>query len=230
MEKKYVFGIALLILVLAGAGAALYVLPKMSSPDEQLQDYALLESLAAKTPESQEFFEKARNQDEEIRENPHNLDAYVAASLSWKALGSMTGEKAFYQHARAVIHQQIKRPGGENAGNYLNLGNLSRLLGEQDKAIRYYRKGIELAPGDEQAHIALANYYRELEKSPDEVIAVYKEGLRRVAQRNVSLILEMANYMTLVGRKQEARELYILLFEKDPSNPYFRAKIDELSK
>src|SRR5262245_17901214 len=83
-------------------------------------------------------------------------------------LGEALYRQKLFREAMAEVIRSIKL-GLEDAGGYAILGNCLLALGDLDKAIRSFQKGVDLAPGYADLHNDLGRAYLKLEKCKDAV-------------------------------------------------------------
>lgn len=83
-------------------------------------------------------------------------------------LGEALYRQKLFREAMAEVIRSIKL-GLEDAAGYAILGNCLLALGDLDKAMRSFQKGIDLAPGYADLHNDLGRAYLKLEKCKDAV-------------------------------------------------------------
>ncbi len=83
-------------------------------------------------------------------------------------LGEALYRQKLYREAMAEVIRSIKL-GLEDAGGYAILGNCLLALGDLDKAMRSFQKGIDLAPTYADLHNDLGRAYLKMEKCKDAV-------------------------------------------------------------
>jgi len=83
-------------------------------------------------------------------------------------LGEALYRQKLFREAMAEVIRSIKL-GLEDASGYAILGNCLLSLGDLDKAMRSFQKGIDLAPGYADLHNDLGRAYLKLEKCKDAV-------------------------------------------------------------
>jgi protein O-GlcNAc transferase len=83
-------------------------------------------------------------------------------------LGEALFRQKLFREAMAEVIRSIKL-GLEDASGYAILGNCLLALGDLDKAMRSFQKGIDLAPGYADLHNDLGRAYLQLEKCKDAV-------------------------------------------------------------
>ncbi len=84
-------------------------------------------------------------------------------------LGEALYRQKLFREAMAEVIRSIKL-GLEDASGYAILGNCLLALGDLDKAMRSFQKGIDLAPGYADLHNDLGRAYLRLEKCKDAVV------------------------------------------------------------
>ena len=90
-------------------------------------------------------------------------------------LGEALYRQKLYREAMAEVIRSIKL-GLEDAGGYSILGNCLLALGDNEKALRSFQKGIELAPNYADLHNDLGVVYLKLEKCR-EAVASFERAL-----------------------------------------------------
>jgi tetratricopeptide (TPR) repeat protein len=85
-------------------------------------------------------------------------------------LGEALYRQKLFREAMAEVIRSVKL-GLEDAGGYSILGNCLLALGDPDKALRSFQKGIELAPAYADLHNDLGVAYLKLERCRDAVTA-----------------------------------------------------------
>jgi tetratricopeptide (TPR) repeat protein len=85
-------------------------------------------------------------------------------------LGEALYRQKLYREAMAEVIRSIKL-GLEDAGGYAILGNCLLALGDLDKAMRSFQKGIDLAPTYADLHNDLGRAYLKMEKCKDAVVS-----------------------------------------------------------
>jgi tetratricopeptide (TPR) repeat protein len=83
-------------------------------------------------------------------------------------LGEALYRQKLYREAMAEVIRSIKL-GLEDAGGYAILGNCLLALGDLDKALRSFQKGIDLAPAYADLHNDLGRAYLKMENCRDAV-------------------------------------------------------------
>jgi tetratricopeptide (TPR) repeat protein len=116
-------------------------------------------------------------------------------------LGEALYRQKLYREAMAEVIRSIKL-GLEDAGGYSILGNCLLALGDLDKAVRSFQKGIDLAPGYADLHNDLGRAYLKLERCR-EAVGCFDRALELNRYYQVAL-LNLAIALALnVGLKQD---------------------------
>jgi tetratricopeptide (TPR) repeat protein len=102
-----------------------------------------------------------------LKLNPEHVAAYNNMAVIYFELGDV--EKA------VSTIQEALRIDNESAEGYLNLGTFAKWQGKRKAAVKYFKKGMELAPGDRRFAYQLARLYAS---APESYIRNGKESLR----------------------------------------------------
>ncbi len=109
-------------------------------------------------------------------------------------LGEALFRQKLYREAMAEVIRSIKL-GLEDASGYSILGNCLLALGDHDKALRSFQKGIELAPDYADLHNDLGTAYLRLERCR-EAVAEFERALE-LNRYYQSALLNIALALTL---------------------------------
>jgi tetratricopeptide (TPR) repeat protein len=109
-------------------------------------------------------------------------------------LGEALFRQKLYREAMAEVIRSIKL-GLEDASGYSILGNCLLALGDHDKALRSFQKGIELAPDYADLHNDLGTAYLRLERCR-EAVAEFERALE-LNRYYQSALLNVALALTL---------------------------------
>ncbi|MCI0452422.1 MAG: tetratricopeptide repeat protein [Candidatus Latescibacteria bacterium] len=109
-------------------------------------------------------------------------------------LGEALYRQKLYREAMAEVIRSIKL-GLEDAGGYSILGNCLLALGDLDKSVRSFQKGIDLAPNYADLHNDLGRAYLKMEKCK-EAASAFERALElnryyQAALLNLALALAM---------------------------------------
>lgn len=218
--------IVVLVLAVLLIGAGIYWKKDISFLMEQKN----LQALIKNKPELNDRLAVALQNEKIILSGKQESAKYVELGLQWKALGELSGANVFFEKSLAVYENGIKKFGRENILFYLNGGKLLEKLGNYTKAETYYKNAIEIGINYTDGYLALAELYElKMDKSAEEVIAVYDLGLKQIGQDG-QLILEKASYLRKVGKNAEALPLYQELLKRYPTNQGYKDVISKLEE
>src|SRR5687768_10719859 len=130
------------IFALLCAAATARQLPDLkleAAPSTEQQTLAVREGIALH--DRGDFDGAIRKYEAVLAENPSNALALYEMSFAYS-------EKKDYKKALEVAYRGAQYKSEHLAGFYLLIGNNLDLLGEPDKAIEVYRKGIKLFPNE----------------------------------------------------------------------------------
>jgi tetratricopeptide (TPR) repeat protein len=123
-------------------------------------------------------------------------------------LGEALYRQKLFREAMAEIIRSIKL-GLEDAGGYSILGNCLLALGDHEKALRSFQKGIELAPAYADLHNDLGVAYLRLEKCR-EAVAAFEHSLeinRYYQSALLNLAIALAQNVVLKQDYELSRDL-----------------------
>jgi tetratricopeptide (TPR) repeat protein len=123
-------------------------------------------------------------------------------------LGEALYRQRLYREAMAEVIRSIKL-GLEDAGGYSILGNCLLALGDNEKALRSFQKGIELAPGYADLHNDLGVAFLKLDRCRDAVAAFERAlGINRYYQAALlNLAVALAQNVVLKQDYDLSRDL-----------------------
>lgn len=161
------------------------------------------------------------------------FDAVIGAGFKWKSLGDATQNPYFYKKAIIAYEKGTKSESARSSLFFLNAGNIYRAMGKYKEADDQYKQAINLDTGNEANHIARIEMYMYWkEKTQDDVLYVIDEAAKTVlANGNISLL--KADYLTMVGRYEEALRTYealMVVYNKTGNGAIIKTKIDELQR
>ena len=174
-----------------------------------------------------EHFEKA------IELNPAYVEALLSLSITLNDMGRYEEAKAAYKQASAaVVRLGASEHGGFFRGKIANLhaklGELYLALGQNEEAIREYRKALAVAPEFPDLHVRLAVALREVGRMAealnelDQVLAVRPGEISALIQRGILL------YLT--GEKGKARRSWEEALFQDPMNRLVQLYLNTLDR
>jgi len=181
-------------------------------------------------PSLVEIFDKAKDVEKRLSDNSVQPQDYLTLGFYWKSLGDRANIKDFYYKSLAVYEAGAEKYGTQNTLFYWNAGKLAEDINDYERAESYYKKSIEIAPGDESGYIGLASlYFYKMKKTEAEVLKVYEEGIKKMVI-NTPLIAARASYLRLVGDNVKALDDYKILLEIYPDNAGYKEIIKELQQ
>ena len=179
-------------------------------------------------PDLLEEYNKAMADEKRLAENPNQPDYIFDEGLAWKSIGELGGGNDFFQRSLATYEQGIARYGNTNILFYLNGGNVAERLGDLAKAEQYYRKAMELSPGDESGYFDLVELYSYKLKKPEaDILQIFNSALEKVVDPT-QIIYERGTYLRRIGDNVNALKDYQILVEKFPNRPGYKQIVEEL--
>ena len=123
------------------------------------------------------------------------------------------------EFAERAIELQSDEPIG-----YMNLGNLMFMMGEPEKGIEFRRKAIELAPN---SFVALAGLAMRLSEGDQEqeAVAMFERAIRLSPKHPWWVEMGYGLALHLVGRKEEAIDIYTKGINKGAKSVPLRARL-----
>lgn len=217
--KKICLWLAI-ILIAGGLGLGGYFgYTKWYAPNKIVWDEEKMKSYLT-TNQMNDDYGMATSAEAERIKNPTDYSAYIRAGFYWKTLGEATKQEMFFDRSLDAYFGAIEQFGMQYALPYENAGNIYKLRGDFKKAEEMYKKAIEVTPGEPDLYVRLAELYRfDMKKSPEEILAVYDEGVERCLT-TMPLAISKAAYLRSIGRKDEAIELYQKIYEAKQDQIY----------
>lgn len=194
-------------------------------------DRALLRSISDK-PELVALFEKTKETGAKIKETPDDAALYLDLGLTWKSIAELTdvNQPAFFERTLTVYERGIERFGEKNILFYLNAGKVAARVEQYGKAEKYFRKAIEISPGDESGYLDLVDlYYYRLKKGPEEILPIFEAGLKTMVNTS-PLIAGRATYLRRIGDNENALKDYQKLVKIFPAHPGYQEIVEELTE
>ncbi len=190
----------LVVVIVVCAGGFFYLAPKKSDNPSR--------TLLASHPELYTYYDEAIAAQKDIASNGSIAQPYLHVGLEWATIGSITKDPVWYQAALRVYQQADAALQGKNSVILLNLADTQTQLGQYNDAKNTLERTIALTPGDATVYSTLIDLLRYKSKaSPDEILAVYAEGIKRVLGAG-ELFIERAAYLRDIGRFADARADY----------------------
>lgn len=159
------------------------------------------------------------------------FDSVIGAAFKWKSLGDATQNNYFYQKALAAYERGVTNDDARSSLFFLNSGNILKSMGKFEEADDQYIQAIDLDPGNEANHIARIEMYMYWEgKTQDDVLYVIDEASKIVlANGNINLL--KGDYLSMVGRYEEALRTYealLVVYGNTASGPAIKEKVETL--
>lgn len=220
-SKRNLVVVGVIALIIAGLAGVLYW---------KYESVPSKNSIAGK-PELVATYEEAINEESLIGTDPSNPLHYAAAGLAWKGLGDVTSDARWYRQALRTYEAGIKNTRQSNTLLITNAAVIDVLLGKYTEAESYYRKAIELSPGDTQYYISLATLMRTKLNSPTaDILAVYTQALDRVISTG-DIFMSRAFYYKTIGQYDSAIADFDMLFKAGVlSKADYDQEIQEMSQ
>lgn len=188
-----------------------------------------LEQYAQKDEQTKSLYSDAIKLENDLWADPANVEKHLSTMMKWKSLGDVTGTKEFYERSNFVLMHLLDQPNGNTSLVYQNIATNYKYVGDYKMSEQYYRKAIELAPGDPDIYLLLVELYKfRMNKPKADIMAVYEEALAKIAQNNVDVVIDYAAYLYGQKEYQKSYEYYKLLVEKFPTNKGYKDRKDEL--
>jgi tetratricopeptide (TPR) repeat protein len=195
--KKIIFVILILIIILAG-GWYFFLGEKQQS----------LEGLKTAHPGLSSQIDSVIKAQANLDENGDEIENYTTLGLAWKSLADWSQKegvenyKDYYREALKIYEAGVKRSLRKNTLLMVNAGNMAKYIEDYKLAEDYYKEAISVSPGDESYYSYLAQLYEnEMEKSKEEVLAIYDEGLKKVLNK-AGLTAKKSAYLERIGETQ----------------------------
>ena len=180
MNKKIIITIlALLLIIFLGW----YFLYYYNSKDNTVN----LEKLKQEQPQLTIYINDVIEAAKQLNENDAVVSNYLVLGLAWKSLADRVKDlkienyKMYYKNALAVYEKGIEATNRSNTVFIVNAGNMAKYLEDYELTENYYKEAITVAPGDAVYYVLLAELYEyKMNKSKEDIVAVYDEGIKRV--------------------------------------------------
>jgi len=193
-------------------------------------DPKLLRSIQDK-PELVALFKKAKADEKEITKKPEDAARYIDAGLQWKSVAELASvnQPAFFRRSLSSYEKGIERFGQKNILFYLNAGKIAERVNELSKAERYYKKAIEISPGDESGYLYLVDlYYYQFHNESKDILPIFDQGLKALMNPS-PLIAGRATYLRRIGDSAAALNDYQELVKIFPQAAGYRQIVQELT-
>lgn len=190
--------------------AVLYTELVKSDPEnlEFLYSKALMLTNSQKYPEAIEAYRQL--------EAKTGINDQISVAIQELYVLNKQPEKAFAEIEKLIQHDPTE------PRYYGLMADLYQSVGDNENALKYYNKILEIDPESGFVHFSLANYYLE-NNDAEKSFAETKKGFE---SKNVELQTKMQLYMMLVSNRDEAKltdereaELIQVLLENHPGDP-----------
>lgn len=179
MNKKIIITILALLLAIF-LGWYLYY--------NNLKDDAInLEKLKQEQPQLTTYIDDVIEAAKKLNEDDVVVSNYLVLGLAWKSLADRIKDlkienyKSYYKQALDIYDKGIDLTGRRNTLFMVNAGNMAKYLEDYELTEDYYKEAITVAPGDVSYYVLLAELYEnKMNKSTEDIVAVYDEGMKRV--------------------------------------------------
>jgi tetratricopeptide (TPR) repeat protein len=176
----------------------------------------------------QDDYNNALAAEKRTKDFPKTTYNYVQAAFYWKTIADVTKEEMFYQRALDTYLLAIKKA-EKSSVVYTSAGNIYRILKNPSKAEEMYRMALEMTPGEAELYIRLAELYRyDMNKSVDDVLKIYEEGMKKIVAP-APLLISKAAYLRDVGKKDEAMEIFEYLYA-ETGNEIYHDEIEDIKQ
>ncbi|NQU83149.1 MAG: hypothetical protein HQ536_00395 [Parcubacteria group bacterium] len=220
--KKIIF----IILVFVVLGGGIWGILRWNDTRSFKQEEEKMLALIASN-ELRDDYDEARKAEAKIKETPDILLPYIQAGFAWKILADSTREEVFYKKATDVYKQAIDHFEMQYYMPYANLASIYQTLGEFEKTEEMLKKALQIVPGEAPLYTKLAElYHYDMNKTPEEVLAVYDEGIERGLSA-IPLMIAKAAYLRDIGQLEESIVIYEEIYAATGSESY-KSEIDRL--
>lgn len=178
-----------------------------------------------------EIYDKALENDQKLKKDYRDYEAYLTGGLAWKSLGDLTNDLVYYDLSADVYAQGLIGYGDDFYVLWLNLGNVKRLAGKFGEAEKAYLEGIRIFPKEPQLYIALAELYRyDYKKESQLVIKTYEDALKTIDinEDRGRIIGSYAAYLRDVKDYAGAVKYYTELIKIYPNEALYKKELEDL--
>ncbi|MFH2136416.1 MAG: tetratricopeptide repeat protein [Patescibacteria group bacterium] len=217
-NTKIIILIVAVILILGGGILAW----KIWSQQERMGSFGdYITSLFA--GEKEELPESIRDAYETLKNDPSNLDAYMALALWKRDQGELEEAIKLYEQALEV------KP--DDTLLLMNSAELYTRNEQYAEAAGAYVKVMEVNPRWLASYRSLADLYRyQMPERQIEIPSILKRGLEANFDNELYFVGPLAVYYKDFGPEDEAIRWYERLLELDPTNTAAKSELEELKK
>jgi len=174
-----------------------------------------------------EYFEKS------IELNPGYMEALLSLSITLNDMGKYEEAKSVYQRASASISAtgDLSRGSlfrGKIANLHAELGGLYVALGQNEDAVREYRKALSVAPEFPDLRVRLAVALRDAGRMEEALAEVDRVLEKRPGE--VSALVQQGILLYLLGKKENARRSWEEALFRDPLNKLVQLYLHTLER
>ncbi len=174
-----------------------------------------------------EYFEKA------IELNSAYTEALLSLSITLNDMGRYEEAKSVYQRASSTLSAfgELSRGSmfrGRIANLHAELGGLYTALGQNEDAIREYRKALTVAPEFPDRRVRMAIALREAGRIEEALTEV--ERVLETRPGEVSALVQQGILLYLLGRKEHARRAWEEALFRDPLNKLVQLYLHTLDR
>lgn len=218
MKKLIILFLAVLMLGAGGVGGYFYI--QKAKEDKFLST----------NKQTKDAYEIVKKRQKDIKEDKDNYDAYMSLAFHWKGIGEVTKNEKYLMNAIEVYNKVIKKWGPKAYLPFVNQANVYILLNDYEYAEENLKVALELDPGEQSLYVALADLYiNYMNKSNEEIIAVYESGIKRVIGGG-NLVLSYAGFLREIGDIEKSLKYYKILQKAYPDNNGYDKVIEELEE
>lgn len=225
--------IIVLILAIGIILAALFLFSPKDTIEKVSKNSELekLEALKAEDLELSEFVDDVIKSIERVSNDKERVESYATLGLAYKTLADRAQDDKYYKKALDVYVEAIDLTERKNTLFLINAGNMSIYLKDYEKAEDYLKEAITVAPGDMEPYVKLGELYRyKMNKTVDEVAAVYDEGSKKMLSP-APLILKKISYYKEIDQYKKALAAYKdFVKDNEELQEKYKTQMEELEK
>jgi tetratricopeptide (TPR) repeat protein len=141
-------------------------------------------------------------------------------------LGIAYEDKGEHDQAVTSFRQALQANPQYVLANY-NLGHLYKRMGRIDDAVEQFRQAIETNPNFGDAYNSLAWLYAQEKMDLDEGIRLINKALE-LDENNGAYWDTLAELYIKKGESERAREIFRKMIQREPQEPFWRERLEEL--
>ena len=159
--------------------------------------------------------------EQSIGVSPQSLETDLLAISN-----SLSAEAA--QPVRLEILKALAQRHPKSAHAHLHVAGIARVEGKLEEALAASLLAGEILPGWAEAIILRTDILREMERT-DEAVKILREALAQPIQYAMRLRRMLADLLSGLGRRDEARAEFSKLLQSDPQNPHWQMTLGSLA-